>query len=62
MVVRGTTDFEIPDRKWLTDNGWVSGNDDGSPLFVKSIQLYVPTKSTGQKFSYSVRTSFKVGR
>ena len=61
-ITKGSTEWEIPNRQWLKDNGWIRPHaDDGAPMFVKSIQLYAPyiyNQEHGQ--SYYVTTSFKV--
>ena len=48
----------IPDRQWLLDNGWLSTRtDDGEPLFLQSIQLFVPS-GAATNYRYNVETSF----
>ena len=57
---KGSAIFQIPNRKWLVDNQWISGSsDDDSPLFLQSLQLFVPPGSLS-KFAYSVHTSLQL--
>ena len=59
-MTRGSTEFEIPDRQWLKTNGWIQSDlDDNEPIFLESIQLFLPSDSK-QKFTYAVDTKFEV--
>ena len=38
----GESEFHIPNRQWLVDNGWISETED-ELLYFKKFQIFIPT-------------------
>ncbi|XP_066928619.1 uncharacterized protein [Clytia hemisphaerica] len=46
----GEVFFQIPDEKWMVENGWLQGNEKG-PFFVKQFEIFLPPQQpNGTRF------------
>ncbi|XP_022793252.1 uncharacterized protein LOC111332217 [Stylophora pistillata] len=41
--------FKIPNGRWLVDNHWINERDEGSAIFMKKFEVFVPTQSVTER-------------